>query len=194
MRIRAAVATVLIGLTVASCTSGGESPAAVIGSIGTTTSPPPTTTTSKVKCADFAVSTFIGLPATRGADVTALGWFPSYVNADISAINASVDSALATIVGVEKKEFGCQAIFTVKVAPPEPPKPAGITEGTYLVGTDMEPGSYKTTGGDGCYWARLKDDSGRNIIANDFSDGPMRFTVKKGEYLQISGPCLFTKA
>lgn len=71
-------------------------------------------------------------------------------------------------------------------------------DGTYLVGTDIAVGSYKSSGprpgGVGqCYWARLKDDSGANIIANNLGAGATRVTVKKGEYLQVTG-CDFTKA
>jgi hypothetical protein len=94
---------------------------------------------------------------------------------------------------------------TVQAAAPDPvvaettqagPKTA-FSDGTYLVGTDIQPGSYKSsgpdTGGIGmCYWARLKDDSGSNIIANNVGDGPSRFTTKKGEYVEIAG-CSFTK-
>lgn len=38
-------------------------------------------------------------------------------------------------------------------------------------------------------------DSGNDIIANDLktNGGPMRFTTKKGEYVEISGGCTFTK-
>jgi hypothetical protein len=90
-------------------------------------------------------------------------------------------------------------------APAQPapaPAPAGpktsFGDGTYQVGTDVAAGSYKSTGprsgGIGmCYWARLKDDSGQNIIANDSSQGPTRFTAKAGEYVQVTG-CDFTKA
>jgi hypothetical protein len=82
------------------------------------------------------------------------------------------------------------------VAPPAPAAPPSplttVSEGTYLVGTDMQPGTYKSAGSDGCYWARMKDDSGQKIIANDFASGPTRFTAKKGEFVKIAG-CTFTK-
>jgi hypothetical protein len=86
--------------------------------------------------------------------------------------------------------------------PPAPPAPAGpltqFGDGKYLVGTDVAAGSYKSNGprpgGLGhCYWARHKDDTGSNIIANDLTEGPTRLTAKAGEYLEITG-CDFTKA
>jgi hypothetical protein len=57
-----------------------------------------------------------------------------------------------------------------------------ISHGTYLVGTDVMPGTYKTTGAAGigsCYWARLKDTSGNfnAIIANGISRGPITVTI-----------------
>lgn len=90
-------------------------------------------------------------------------------------------------------------------APAAPAEPAGpkteFGDGTYLVGTDIAAGTYKSAGPragsaiPNCYWARMKDDSGQvsGIIANNNSSGPSRITVKKGEYLQVAG-CDFAKA
>jgi hypothetical protein len=43
-------------------------------------------------------------------------------------------------------------------------------QGTFIVNTDIKPGTYRSSTGDGCYWARLSGFSGTlsNIIANDF--------------------------
>ena len=56
--------------------------------------------------------------------------------------------------------------------------PAGIGDGTYVVGTDIKPGLYKTTGPSdsslpNCYWERDRDLSGGmdSIIANDNPKG-----------------------
>lgn len=72
-----------------------------------------------------------------------------------------------------------------------------FSDGTYLVGTDIQAGSYKSSGpGAGesqCYWKRSKGDGGQNTIANDLTKGPTRFTANKGEYVKIDG-CTFTKA
>ncbi|RZT27400.1 hypothetical protein EV649_1160 [Kribbella sp. VKM Ac-2569] len=69
---------------------------------------------------------------------------------------------------------------TVTAAPPE----AAATfegDGTYEVGVDIKPGKYKSTGGEGCYWARLKNLDGDldAILANNLSDGPQTVTIKK---------------
>lgn len=85
---------------------------------------------------------------------------------------------------------------TQKPAAPSGPA-TSFGDGTFKVGEDIAPGSYKTngprSGSPTCYWARLADDSGNNIIANDNSQGATRFTTKKGEYVQIIG-CDFVQA
>ena len=48
-----------------------------------------------------------------------------------------------------------------------------IEDGTWRVGADIEPGTYRNSGEDGCYWERLSGFSGTSddIIANGFPDG-----------------------
>ena len=43
-------------------------------------------------------------------------------------------------------------------------------QGTLIVGTDMMPGTYKSSKGRDCYWARLSNFTDRcpGIIANNF--------------------------
>lgn len=64
-------------------------------------------------------------------------------------------------------------------------------DGQYLVGEEIKPGTYKTSGTDGftCYWARLKDASGEfgAIIANGNVSGQTRVALKKGEYFETKG-------
>jgi hypothetical protein len=44
--------------------------------------------------------------------------------------------------------------------------------GLFMVNVDIKPGRYRSTGGDGCYWERLKNFGGDGTIDNDFLDGP----------------------
>lgn len=70
----------------------------------------------------------------------------------------------------------------VKTAPPAPAKTQTVDgDGTYLVGTDIQPGRWKTNGGDFCYWARLKDDSGDfdAIITNHAGAGQATVTIAR---------------
>jgi hypothetical protein len=78
---------------------------------------------------------------------------------------------------------------------PEPeaeatPAGAEFGEGTYQVGTDIQPGLYKATVTSGMgYWARLADPDGDNILANDVKEsGTMYLRVRASDkYVQISG-------
>lgn len=124
-----------------------------------------------------------------GAAVGSAGNSPAPAPAAASAVPTAPASATVAAPATQQPA-------TQPAAPAEPKTEFG--DGTYLVGTDIAVGSYKSTGprpgGVGqCYWARLKDDSGANIIANNLGAGATRVTVKKGEYLQITG-CDFTKA
>lgn len=73
---------------------------------------------------------------------------------------------------------------------PDPPAefPQKISPGMYLVGIDIQPGTYKGTAGtdilESCYWARLKNVEGSmdSIIANDNSTGPYYMKVNKGDF------------
>lgn len=91
-------------------------------------------------------------------------------------------------------------------AAPKPDRKSGPAttvegDGQYLVGEDMQAGTYKTAGPaengfiENCYWARLKDASGEfgAIIANENLQGQGRVTVNKGEYFQTKGCQKWTK-
>jgi hypothetical protein len=56
-------------------------------------------------------------------------------------------------------------------------------EGTFIVGTDIEPGTYKNSGEDNCYWQRMKDFSGsfNGIIANGNPTGAAIVTIKASD-------------
>ena len=66
---------------------------------------------------------------------------------------------------------------------PEPQKPsfASFGDGTYQVGTDVQPGTYRTRAGSPyCYWERLRNFSGgiNGILANGGSGAPGIVTIE----------------
>jgi hypothetical protein len=64
--------------------------------------------------------------------------------------------------------------------------------GTFLVGKDVKPGTYRTTGpktGGSCYWQRSGDASGTNIIANDNLSGPGVVDIRSGDVSFKSERC-----
>jgi hypothetical protein len=53
-------------------------------------------------------------------------------------------------------------------------------EGAYIVGTDIEPGTYRSSGSSGCYYARLRNFTAdlNSIIANGNTDTSTVVTIK----------------
>jgi hypothetical protein len=72
-------------------------------------------------------------------------------------------------------------------------KAAFAGDGDFRVGSDIKPGTYRTTGNrDGmCYWERAKDAKGEmdSIIANDNVSGTSYVTVKATDKLFKSSGC-----
>ncbi|MCJ0872079.1 hypothetical protein [Streptomyces sp. AP-93] len=78
---------------------------------------------------------------------------------------------------------------TTTAKPVAQPSPTGPLrefpgDGTFLVGQDIQPGTYRTTGPQddelpNCYWARLRNTSGglSGIIANDNAQGQAVVTI-----------------
>ncbi|MFI6491745.1 hypothetical protein [Streptomyces sp. NPDC050564] len=66
-------------------------------------------------------------------------------------------------------------------------------DGDFQIGTDIKPGTYRTTGNadDMCYWERAKDASGEldSLIANDNVSGTSYVTIKAGDKLFKSSGC-----
>jgi hypothetical protein len=80
---------------------------------------------------------------------------------------------------------------TVTYTPP-PPKQYG--EGTYVVGTDIKPGEYHSSGSSDCYWARLSSLDTSHIIDNNLSSGPQTVDIRASDKaFEIDGACTFGK-
>ena len=56
-------------------------------------------------------------------------------------------------------------------------------DGTYVVGEHIQPGTYRTDGGDGCYWERLSGFSGElaDVITNGFTDDNVVVTISEDD-------------
>jgi hypothetical protein len=60
-------------------------------------------------------------------------------------------------------------------------------DGMYSVGHDMKPGTYKTSGSTGCYYAILNSTDTSDIADNNNVDGPAFVTVGSGQYFESQG-------
>ena len=83
---------------------------------------------------------------------------------------------------------------TVIVQEPEPSVPGStFSDGMQVVGTDITAGTYRTDGGDGCYWERLSGFGGNSdeIIANDFisASGQVVVTIAASDAAFSSERC-----
>ncbi len=82
---------------------------------------------------------------------------------------------------------------TAEAAEAAEKKAAFAGDGDFQVGSDVKPGTYRTTGNtDGmCYWERAKDSSGEmdSLLANDNVSGTSYVTIKATDKLFSSNGC-----
>ena len=79
--------------------------------------------------------------------------------------------------------------------PPPPPPPPGpkttFPDGEFRVGTDIAAGTYRATGGEDCYWARLSGFGGTldEIIANEIGVAQPIVTIQPSDVGFTSSRC-----
>lgn len=114
---------------------------------------------------------------------------------DIESIQTAAFEA--AFVGLQAKQPTNTPFPTNTNAPPPPTDTATVAPtadpnlirpGTYIVGSDIQPGIYTGNAGEGlfgtCYWERLKDLSGSfdAILANDNGVGNFYLEIRQGDY------------
>ena len=102
-------------------------------------------------------------------------------------------NATVTVTETADDESASKAPSPKKTTEPEPE--STMDEGTYEIGVDAKPGRYKTRVPEdsaGCYWEKLKDDSGglNSVIANGEvnAGGRVSITLKRSEFF-LSEDC-----
>ncbi len=78
--------------------------------------------------------------------------------------------------------------------PPSVPKMTMETDGTYRVGTDIVPGTYRSagpspSGESDCYWARLSSLNPSHIISNNISSGPQAVMIQPSDAAFLTRSC-----
>ena len=127
---------------------------------------------------DIQPGTYRTREGSSGCYYARLGGFSGELD-DILANGNATGPAIVTIeptdAGFESKRCGTwtqdlSAITQSKTS---------FDEGAYIVGTDIEPGTYRSGGSSGCYYARLSGFTGglENIIANGNADAPTVVTI-----------------
>ena len=113
----------------------------------------------------------------------------------LESTSSAVDTTAAnTDSTASSPETSTTVLATTTVrAPPTTPPPTipGFDDGTFLIGSDVQPGRYIATQLESCYWARLKDASGSldAIIANDNATGQAIVDIAPTDALFESSGC-----
>jgi hypothetical protein len=100
------------------------------------------------------------------------------------ATDAGPATTGSAVTATETKTATKTATAAAKPAPKPVPAAAAASmpdDGTYLVGPDIAPGTYRAPGGDACYWARLKDTDGdlSSVLANGLGGGRKVVTIAR---------------
>ncbi len=99
---------------------------------------------------------------------------------EIAANDLAVGPVVVTITP-EDKGFSSQrcGTWTADLGPITASPTAPFAQGTFIVNTDIAPGTWQSSGGAGCYWERLSGFRGilDEIIANNLADGPAVVTI-----------------
>jgi hypothetical protein len=131
--------------------------------------------------------------------------------------NSAVSTAQANAATAESNAKNAQAIADKKAAATYASKMASVNalqkkleqeqgivlantiseDGVYVVGQDIKPGTYHTSGDggqgdDACYYATLNSTNTNDIIDNNNFDGPETVDVTGAYAFQISGGCTWT--
>jgi hypothetical protein len=78
--------------------------------------------------------------------------------------------------------------------PPSVPKTTMETDGTYRIGTDIVPGTYRSAGpspegASDCYWARLSSLNETHIIDSNISTGPQVVMIQPSDRAFLTRSC-----
>lgn len=186
----------------------------VLGMIGSATRGPVTPTAAPLAApavqptATTAV-VVVGQPATRAPAVLTPTAVP--VKPTVRPPTATIAPSPVVVATVgQRAELTLSAQVPPTVAPtptavparptqaPPPTKPAATAtpqgafgSGTKVVPGDVKPGTYRSLGGSGCYWARLRGLGGSmaEIIANDNARGPTVVTIAESDKGFTSSRC-----
>lgn len=85
-----------------------------------------------------------------------------------------------------------EAAPPVATTAPAGPPTAMLTDGTYVVGVDVAPGVYRSSGGVSgreCYWKRLSSLDTSDIIDNNRSPGPQTVEIMPADKAFVTSHC-----
>jgi hypothetical protein len=130
--------------------------------------------------------------------------------ARLKSLSGNLDALLANenaigqfYIEIKSDDYALQARCPIRLVSPLPPHtgdyPQSLQPGTYLVGIDIQPGTYKGQAGNditaSCYWARLSNVAGNMdaLIANDNPTGQFYVAVSADDFA-ITTRCALERA
>lgn len=124
-----------------------------------------------------------------GVVVTAVA---AIVGTVASSSSSDGEPPAATRVTITATQFETKTVTETVTATPPPGPKSQFSDGLFIVGVDVQPGTYRTEGPNGrnaggCYWSR--SDAGGEVIQNGRVNEPGSVTVRKGERIDSAG-CL----
>lgn len=105
-------------------------------------------------------------------------------NVETSASQTTVATVTTTAATVALTAAPTTARPTTTPPPPTTTGPkTTFGDGTYRVGADIAPGTYRSTGSGSCYWERQSSFGGgfESIIANEFARGQAVVTIQASD-------------
>ncbi len=163
----------------------------------TTTAAPETTTTAAgaetFPDGQYLVGTDIPAGLYKGTTTGALGGYwgisTDANSTDIVANEITVGPFYVEVTKGQYLQLTSVEIVDASTVKVETPATKDISDGAYLVGTDIAAGKYKgiTTGAAGGYWGISTDANSQDIVTNALTTGDFYVDVTKGQYLRLSG-------
>ncbi|MBB4910071.1 hypothetical protein [Actinophytocola algeriensis] len=107
-----------------------------------------------------------------------------------ASTNESADSSSTRVTVTATQVQTSTVRVTVTVAPPPEIPATALLDGIHVVGIEVQPGIYQTTGpsgtnAGGCYWTRT--DGAGGLIENGVITGPGTLTVSIDELVETAG-------
>jgi hypothetical protein len=130
-----------------------------------------TTTTTVASTVSTTVSTTVTRTVTTSPAARTLAALRAQVQTErdkLNTLRGNVSDQQSTLQKLNAQVNGAQEAAK---------KSQFAGTGTYAVGTDILPGTYRASASPGCYWARLSSFNTSDIIDNDNADGPVIVTI-----------------
>jgi hypothetical protein len=139
------------------------------------------------------------LPRERRQDSTPRGYPPSMqgkatVIAGAAIVLAGCHGPSQTAMTLTSTLEITKTVTVTAPPPPSVPKTTMETDGTYRIGTDIVPGTYRSAGpspegASDCYWARLSSLNETHIIDSNISTGPQVVMIQPSDRAFLTRSC-----